>query len=434
MDIQILERFQHQPLLMSRDAAMQLQYLPHAKTNRDPDDFLCQLMAESGVDSVKLLSFDERKPYPVLDGGIAIVSVKGTLYAGEHYWGNYYTGYESIEMRYARALADPDVKGIVLDINSSGGEAAGCLECGDVLFAGRSTKPVWAHVKHKAYSAGYWTASSADKIYGTPSSGLGSIGVLVAHFDYSKMFEQMGVGVTLISAGKHKTDGNPYEPLPDAVKEKIEQNVERTNDVFVAAIARNRGLDEQVIRDLEADTFQIDQAIELGLADGKKTAQEFYADFLQHLSQTTTTGGILAMTDDANSPGNKPDKTGADAETTAQTSTKANEQSGEQARTAERERIGSILKCEEAEGKQKLANHLATSTDLSVDAAKAVLASAAPEETASADGSSLLEQAMAGEKSADVGAGPGEDSLDAGDSLDAFAIYDQAHPSRAPAG
>lgn len=431
MEIQILERFQHQPLLMSRDAAMQLQYLPHAKTNRDPDDFLCQLMAESGVDNVKLLSFHDRKPYPVLDGGIAIISVKGTLYAGEQYWGNYYTGYESIEMRYARALADPDVKGIVLDINSSGGEAAGCLECGDVLFAGRSAKPVWAHVKHKAYSAGYWTASSADKIYGTPSSGLGSIGVLVAHFDYSKMFEQMGVGVTLISAGSHKTDGNPYGPLPKAVRAKIKENVERTNDVFVAAIARNRGLEEQVIRDLEADTFQIDQAIEIGLADGKKTAQEFYADFLQHLSQTTTTGGILAMTDEAKSPGNKPDNSGADAETTAQISTQANEQAGDQARTAERERIGSILKCEEAEGKQKLASHLATSTDLSLDAAKAVLAAASTETEPTAEVPNLLEQAMAGEASAEVGAGLEQETTEA-DPLKPFAMYDKAHPSRVP--
>jgi ClpP class serine protease len=64
-----------------------------------------------------------------------------------------------------------------------------------------------------AASAAFWIASQADELVVTPSGSVGSVGVFAAHDDISALQEQLGVKTTLISAGKDKTLGNPFEPL-----------------------------------------------------------------------------------------------------------------------------------------------------------------------------------------------------------------------------
>src|SRR5690606_35412971 len=97
--------------------------------------------------------------------------------------------------------------------------------------------------------------------------GVGSIGVVTSHVDMSKMMDDIGYKITFIHAGKHKVDGNSYESLKPEVKERIQARINELYDVFVATVARNRGLDEQAVRDTEALTFSPSEAMSKGLAD-----------------------------------------------------------------------------------------------------------------------------------------------------------------------
>src|SRR5690606_24272723 len=104
-----------------------------------------------------------------------------------------------------------------LDISSPGGEAAGMSGVAELIRAVRQTKPVLAFVNDVAASAAYGIASATDEIVVSPTSILGSIGVVMIHADRSGELAAQGIRPTLIFAGSHKVDGNPFEPLSDAV-------------------------------------------------------------------------------------------------------------------------------------------------------------------------------------------------------------------------
>lgn len=72
-----------------------------------------------------------------------------------------------------------------------------------------------------AASAAYYLASQADEIVVSNSSGAGSVGVYVAHIDASEYEKNIGIKTTLISAGKYKTEGNPFEPLTEEARAAI---------------------------------------------------------------------------------------------------------------------------------------------------------------------------------------------------------------------
>ena len=396
------ERFLDQPLLLSEDGSRFLSFMSISKPNREPTDFLKRAMAEQGVSEVAALRFgmgSDYKPYPVTDAGIAVLTVNGTLEANSNWYGDYWTGYEAIESRFMYAVQDPDVRGIAFTINSNGGEARGCFECANLIAAHRGQKPIRALVKHTAYSAAYAVATGADMIVGTPSAGVGSIGVIIAHADESKMFDKAGIDITLIHAGAHKADGNPYEPLPEAVKTRLQSRVDDIYSTFVGTVAQNRNINESVVRGTDADTFQIQAAIELGLADKEQTVGEFFQDFEDDLNKPNFRSMSAMAQNQPETPSNEQSGPPAAVDTAARAAAAA---------TAERTRIDGIMSCDEAKDRSTLASHIALKTAMSLEDAKSVLAASAGEAPAQPT-NNPLENAMNQESDADLGAGPGED-------------------------
>ncbi|OYV47887.1 MAG: peptidase S49, partial [Burkholderiales bacterium 21-58-4] len=110
------------------------------------------------------------------------------------------------------ALADEAVAQILIDIDSPGGSVYGVAELAAEVLAARARKPVVAVANSLAASAAYWIGSAASEFYCTPGGEVGSIGVWQAHEDISDALLYEGIDVTLISAGKYKVEGNPYEP------------------------------------------------------------------------------------------------------------------------------------------------------------------------------------------------------------------------------
>lgn len=307
------------------------------------------------------------KPY-AFSNGVAIIPVHGVLVNRfSHSWG-YVTGYNFIRNQYEAALKDEDVRAIVLDCNSPGGMVAGCFETASLIYKNRDTKPTLSVVDSSSYSACYAIASSAGKMMVVPSAGVGSIGVVATHVNIGPMLEKMGIEVSFIHAGKHKVDGNPYQALPDDVKKAIQASIDKGYDTFVKTVARNRNLSAESVRSTEANIYDADEALALGLIDAIETPSKAIGNFLNELSGSNDQQEHYMSQKDTV-------RTGAEGKEPVvdQSAIVA------EARKAERERMAGIMNCDEAKGKEKLANHLATNTEMSLEDAKAILCAAAPE-------------------------------------------------------
>ena len=207
------------------------------------------------------------RPYNV-KAGVLTIPVYGVLIHRMSFkFGNWATGYQYIQKAFDRGLEDPEVSSIVFDHNSPGGMVAGNFELCEHVAANRGAKRIIAVANDYSFSASYNLAAAADEIVLTRSGGVGSVGVVTMHVDYSDALAKSGIKVTFIHAGEHKVEGNPYEKLPKSAKDRIQARVDRLYGEFVALVAANRGLDEQAVRDTEALTYDASDALEVGFAD-----------------------------------------------------------------------------------------------------------------------------------------------------------------------
>ncbi|TCR95972.1 S49 family peptidase [Rhizobium sp. BK418] len=224
------------------------------------------------------------RPY-VVKGGILMIPVKGVLLFGVGYAiGDYATGYVYIAKALERGLADPNVKGIALIVDSPGGHVAGNFDLADKIFAARSQKPIHAFAAENAYSAAYSIASACKTVTVARTGGVGSIGVVTVHLDVSAAIGDAGLKVTFIHYGRHKVDGNAYEALPADVRDRIQARIDGLGELFVSTVARNRAIDAQAVRDTEALTYSADEAITLNLADKVGAFDDALADFASYLT------------------------------------------------------------------------------------------------------------------------------------------------------
>lgn len=158
------------------------------------------------------------------------------------------TSIEQLTSDFRGAMADDQVDGIVLEVDSPGGTVDMVEELATEIRAARGSKPIVAVANVMAASAAYWLASSADEIVVTPSGYVGSIGVFSAHEDLSAQAEMDGVKVTLVSAGRFKTEGNPWEPLSEEAQANVQDQVNQVYATFVGAVAKGRGTSVEDVR------------------------------------------------------------------------------------------------------------------------------------------------------------------------------------------
>jgi HK97 family phage major capsid protein len=158
------------------------------------------------------------------------------------------TSTEQVGKWFDNAMADESIGAIVLEFDSPGGTVNGVEELAEKIFKARGQKQVIAHVNSLAASAAYHLASQCDEIVCTPSGEAGSIGVYTVHMDVSKAMEEEGYKATLVSAGKYKVEGNPYEPLSEEAKDAMQARVDAAYDTFVKAVARGRGVSAADVR------------------------------------------------------------------------------------------------------------------------------------------------------------------------------------------
>jgi signal peptide peptidase SppA len=204
------------------------------------------------------------------EGRVAVVPVRGVLMPrGRRSWFTSMAGVEDIVSLVRSLVNDRDVKAIIMDYDTPGGSAHLLGDFSDELHALRGTKPIIAQVSGMAASAGYWLAAQADEIVVSPSSSVGSIGVLAMHENLTKLAESMGVQVTVFSAGKYKAEIHPFVELTDEARGHIQSLIDATYQQFVGAVARGRNVSAATVRDDfgQGRTVAAEASVSTGMAD-----------------------------------------------------------------------------------------------------------------------------------------------------------------------
>jgi capsid assembly protease len=227
-------------------------------------------------------------PFAVVDN-IAIIEVEGTLVHKGGWVGNSSgeTSYQGLQAQIAMARKSPQVRGVVFEYDSYGGEVSGAFETAAAIAQLSKEKPTISILTDFAYSAGQLLAAQSRQTIVPRFGGLGSIGVIMIHADYSQALEQEGVRLTIIRSGAKKADGNPYEPLSAEVAEKWKAQADAMRVEFAAAVAQGRGnrITKAKALATEARVFDAAEAVTLGLADAVGDPLEAFDAFVREVNR-----------------------------------------------------------------------------------------------------------------------------------------------------
>jgi signal peptide peptidase SppA len=320
--------------------------------------------------------------YAVSDG-VAVITVYGALVHRSQFnlaQSTSILGYDRLALQLEQAMTDSDIHAVVLSFDSPGGEAQGAFELADRIAALRGKKPMVAMADGLAASAAYLAAAAADQIVLTASAYVGSIGVVMRHVDFSQALSNDGIKVTHIYAGAHKVDGNPCEPLSDAVRADMQAEIDGLYQMFIQSVATNRGLDAEAVRKTQAQIYRGATALNVRLADRLGTTDQIITELAAQRPRIHSVGqparaqapsGAISMTIPHGSPPTAPT-----SETTATTAAPPSTADLAAARAegaqAERTRITSILGHERASAHMGVATQC-VSSGLSIEQATAIL-------------------------------------------------------------
>ena len=240
----------------------------------------------------------------VMKGDIAVIKVDGPLsYRSslESIWWDEDT-YDSIERAFKKCLADDNVKGIVFDINSPGGEVNGCADLADKIFNARGSKPygIVARTGGMMCSAAYWLGSSCERVYTASNGTLGSIGVLCA---FTKIKES--VLETTVITSDLSPDKNP-DPNDAEGLALIKKELNDLAEVFIQNVARNRGTTAEDVKMNfgKGGVFIGENAVAARLADGVMSLDELCEKMKEG---TSFNGGATMATNVKGAEGGKPE-------------------------------------------------------------------------------------------------------------------------------
>ncbi len=215
---------------------------------------------------------------------IAVLSLTGVITQHPDWMDD--TSLDGFMADFLTAMNDPAVGAVLISIDSPGGSVYGVQEVSELMRAMREQKPVVAFANSLAASAAYWIGCSASSFYCTPGGEVGSIGVWQAHMDISGMLDSAGIQTTVISAGKYKTEGNPYQPLDEAAQAFMQSRVDDYYTAFVDAVAQARGVTSDTVRNGmgQGRVLGARDALQQNMIDGVMTLPQVLQGMARQLS------------------------------------------------------------------------------------------------------------------------------------------------------
>jgi signal peptide peptidase SppA len=241
-----------------------------------------------------------RKPLgrtPTSTGRVAVIPITGVLTQRASFLSMFGLGtsLERVGLAIDLALLDDSISCIVLDLDSEGGSVYGVPELAAKIRA--STKPVPAIANSLAASGAYWLAAAATEIYVAPGGDVGGIGCVAIHQDLSGALKKAGIATTLISAGKFKTEGNPYGPLDREAQKFMQSRVADYAGMFERDVAKGRRVSVETVRKGfgQGRVVGADQAKAAGMVDGICTLDALVRSLSKRGSVTSGQGASARL-------------------------------------------------------------------------------------------------------------------------------------------
>jgi len=242
----------------------------HDTPTAELQDMSIRAMTE--YDAEKVEDFGEFGYMVSRADNVAIVTISGSLTTTNRPYNRYIgmVSYDEIRNAVFSAMEADGIDGIVLNMDTPGGQASGISELSDFLSeVNQNIKPIYTYTGTAMASGGYWLGSLGREIYAAKLATVGSIGVITVHASYSKMYEKAGIDVTVLRAGEFKALGSPYEKLDDKARAQIESQMNSIYDVFLETVAEHRGASVNSLKETAAEgrVFIGADSVTVGLVD-----------------------------------------------------------------------------------------------------------------------------------------------------------------------
>jgi len=197
---------------------------------------------------------------------IKVIPIKGVISSSDSTQFRSVANSGNIIKELAKAERDSSVKGVILEINSPGGEVVASKHIADAVKA--SKKPVVALIGSVGASGAYWIASASDVIIADPLSTTGSIGVFASYIDFAGVMDDYGVNYNQLVSGKYKDVGSPFKKLEKKEKDLLQSKLDKIHDYFIEDISRNRNISKSKVKNVADGFFMLGmEAKDAGLVD-----------------------------------------------------------------------------------------------------------------------------------------------------------------------
>ncbi len=270
-NIRIAELLFNRPLMISESKLNVILHALGPRFNLDMNAL------PPGVNMAQISDQERNRAGYKAAAGVGIIGIYGPLMhrvMASDYPSGGPTTYADIRRSFDLAMVDDAVQSIVLEIDSPGGEVHGVFDLADHIFQSRGQKPITAVINESAYSAGYLLASAADRIIVPRTGGVGSIGVIATHADFSRAEDAAGITVTHVFAGARKADFSPHQPLGNEAHALLQGMVDDTYEMFADTVARHRKMSVKAVKGTEAGIYEGKKAVAAGLADEVQAADK----------------------------------------------------------------------------------------------------------------------------------------------------------------
>ncbi|HOV79220.1 MAG TPA: signal peptide peptidase SppA [Bacillota bacterium] len=202
---------------------------------------------------------------------VGVIYIDGVIASGRKSVGllDAMTGSEDIAGALREASRNPELKAVVIRLNSPGGTPAAAQEISaEIERLKQSGKKVVASMGDTAASGAYWIAAGADRIVANPGTLTGSIGVIMQYYNLQDLYDKVGVGAETFKSGPYKDMGSPDRPATPEESAIFQSMIDDIFNQFIEVVAEGRHMDKTEVRKLaDGRVYTGRQAMELGLVD-----------------------------------------------------------------------------------------------------------------------------------------------------------------------
>ena len=246
------------------------------------------------------MGFADRN-YEITGDGTAVLELKGSFINAslppfiERLFG--VRGYASMQRDFEALAQDPEVKRVILDVDSGGGATSGIYDTIQALTDLRAVKSVATYSSNFMCSAAYWIGSSVDMVGTSPMCASGNIGAMLIHTENSGSLQQRGVKATIIRSRPNKGLGTNVEPLSPEARVELESHVNFIHDKFVEQVSANRRISVETLESGISDgkVFFAQDAKKNGLIDIVGSFDEFVSQFEAADVRSNATSGSIPL-------------------------------------------------------------------------------------------------------------------------------------------